>query len=133
MTEFYRQYLAVAVFVVAAFAMVGAMLTVARILRPTLPQPEKYITYESGVDPVGTGWAQAPSVVETNVLLTSEFVGRALVYFKLNPRVRLGLGATGSVAYVSGGSIVNGWWQHVEFVLRLDQAMRLPKRIVPGP
>jgi len=51
-TEFYRQYLAVAVFVVAAFAMVGAMLTVARILRPTLPQAEKYITYESGSDPL---------------------------------------------------------------------------------
>ena len=52
MTEFYRQYLAVAVFVVAAFGMVGAMLTVARILRPTLPQDEKYITYESGSDPL---------------------------------------------------------------------------------
>jgi NADH-quinone oxidoreductase subunit A len=51
-TEFYRQYLAVAVFVVAAFAMVGAMLSVARILRPTLPQDEKYITYESGSDPL---------------------------------------------------------------------------------
>ena len=36
-TEFYRQYLAVAVFVVAAFAMVGAMLGVARLLRPTVP------------------------------------------------------------------------------------------------
>ena len=52
MTEFYRQYLAVAVFVVAAFGMVGAMLSVARILRPTLPQDEKYITYESGSDPL---------------------------------------------------------------------------------
>ena len=52
MTEFYRQYLAVAVFVVAAFGMVGAMLGVARILRPTLPQDEKYITYESGSDPL---------------------------------------------------------------------------------
>src|ERR1700686_5774178 len=51
-TEFYRQYLAVAVFVVAAFGMVGAMLTIARILRPTLPQDEKYITYESGSDPL---------------------------------------------------------------------------------
>ena len=52
MTEFYRQYLAVAVFVVAAFGMVGAMLAIARILRPTLPQDEKYITYESGSDPL---------------------------------------------------------------------------------
>jgi len=81
---------------------------------------------------VGTGWTQAPSAIETNVLLTTELVGRALVSIRLSPRVRLGLGATGSVAYVSGGSIVNGWWQHLEFVLKLEQSMRLPKRIVPG-
>jgi NADH-quinone oxidoreductase subunit A len=51
-TEFYRQYLAVAVFVVAAFVMVGAMLGVARLLRPTNPQDDKYVTYESGSDPL---------------------------------------------------------------------------------
>jgi NADH-quinone oxidoreductase subunit A len=51
-TEFYRQYLAVAVFVVAAFLMVGAMLGVARLLRPNNPQDDKYITYESGADPL---------------------------------------------------------------------------------
>ena len=51
-TEFYRQYLAVAVFVLAAFLMVGAMLGVARILRPSVPQHDKYITYESGSDPL---------------------------------------------------------------------------------
>ena len=45
MTEFYRQYLAVGVFVFAAFLMVGAMLTLARLLRPKLPQDQKYITY----------------------------------------------------------------------------------------
>jgi NADH-quinone oxidoreductase subunit A len=26
---------------------------------PVRPQPEKYINYESGVDPVGSGWAQS--------------------------------------------------------------------------
>ena len=52
MTEFYRQYLGVGVFVVAAFLMVGAMLFLARLLRPNLPQDEKYITYESGSDPL---------------------------------------------------------------------------------
>jgi NADH-quinone oxidoreductase subunit A len=51
-TEFYRQYLAVAVFVLAAFLMVGAMLGMARLLRPNVPQDEKYITYESGSDPL---------------------------------------------------------------------------------
>jgi NADH-quinone oxidoreductase subunit A len=52
-TEFYRQYLAVAVFVLAALLMVGAMLGVGRLLRPTVPQDEKYVTYESGSDPTG--------------------------------------------------------------------------------
>jgi len=51
-TEFYRQYLAVGVFALAAFAMVGAMLGMARLLRPKNPQDEKYITYESGSDPL---------------------------------------------------------------------------------
>jgi NADH-quinone oxidoreductase subunit A len=51
-TEFYRQYLAVAVFVLAAFLMVGAMLGIARVLRPQVPQDEKFITYESGSDPL---------------------------------------------------------------------------------
>ena len=52
LTQFYREYLAVGVFVFAAFLMVGAMLTVARLLRPTLPQQDKYVTYESGSDPL---------------------------------------------------------------------------------
>jgi NADH-quinone oxidoreductase subunit A len=51
-TEFYRQYLAVAVFVGAALVMVGAMLGIGRLLRPTRPQADKYVTYESGSDPM---------------------------------------------------------------------------------
>ena len=58
MTEYYRQYLAVAVFVGAAFAMVGAMLGVGRLVRPSRPQEEKLISYESGSDPFG-GFGQA--------------------------------------------------------------------------
>ena len=58
MTEYYRQYLAVGVFGGVALLMVGAMLGVGRLLRPNRPQPEKYITYEAGSDPVG-GWGQS--------------------------------------------------------------------------
>ena len=58
MTEYYRQYLAVAVFVGAALLMVGAMLGAGRLLRPSRPQPEKYITYEAGSNPIG-GWGQS--------------------------------------------------------------------------
>ena len=53
MSEFYRNYLAVAVFIGAALLMVGAMLGVGRLLRPSPPAtPEKFIPYEAGSDPV---------------------------------------------------------------------------------
>lgn len=58
MTRYYESYLTVAVFIGAAIVMVVAMLGVGRFVRPTRPQDEKYITYESGADPVG-GWGQA--------------------------------------------------------------------------
>ena len=51
-TEFYRQYLAVAVLFGAGLGMVGAMLGLGRMLRPIRPQPEKYLTYEAGSDPL---------------------------------------------------------------------------------
>jgi len=51
-SEFYRNYLAVAVFVGAALLMVGGMLGVGRLLRPNRRQPEKFIPYEAGSDPV---------------------------------------------------------------------------------
>ena len=59
MSELLRSYLTVGIFGVAAIAMAGAMLTIARILRPQRPTPQKLIAYESGVDPVGGDWAQS--------------------------------------------------------------------------
>lgn len=45
--------------VVAAGALFfGAAMIANRMLRPRVPRPEKLTTYESGVDPVGQGWAQ---------------------------------------------------------------------------
>jgi NADH-quinone oxidoreductase subunit A len=51
-SEFYRNYLAVAVFIGAALLMVGAMLGVGRLLRPTRPQPGKFLPYEAGSDAI---------------------------------------------------------------------------------
>ena len=53
LTEYYRSYLAVGVFVAAAILLVSLMLGVGALLRPKRPQDEKYITYESGSDPFG--------------------------------------------------------------------------------
>jgi NADH-quinone oxidoreductase subunit A len=51
-SEFYRNYLAVAVFIGAALLMVGAMLGVGRLLRPNRPDDAKLMPYEAGSDPV---------------------------------------------------------------------------------
>ena len=57
-SDFTQSYFAVVVFIAAALGMVGAMLGLGRLLRPSRPQAEKYIPYESGADPVG-GFGQA--------------------------------------------------------------------------
>lgn len=49
--------------VVGAVVVGGVLFFVAgmlanRLARPQVPRPEKVTTYESGVDPVGRGWAQ---------------------------------------------------------------------------
>jgi NADH-quinone oxidoreductase subunit A len=59
MSEFLRSFLVVALFGVSGFLLVGAMLGLGRLVRPNRPQPQKYISYESGVDPVGSGFTQS--------------------------------------------------------------------------
>src|SRR5215213_10843880 len=58
MSAFLRSYLVVALYGMAGFVLVGGLLALGKLLRPVRPQPQKYINYESGVDPVGVGWAQ---------------------------------------------------------------------------
>ena len=43
----------------AAIGLVALLLGLGGLLRPTRPLPQKYIPYESGVDPVGDGWSQS--------------------------------------------------------------------------
>ena len=59
MSEFLRSYLTVGIFGLLAVGMVGAMLALGGVLRPNRPQEQKYISYESGVDPVEEGWSQS--------------------------------------------------------------------------
>ncbi len=58
-SEFLRAYLTVAVVGGAAFALVMVTLGLGRLIRPRRPQPQKYINYESGVDPVGGAFPQS--------------------------------------------------------------------------
>ena len=58
-SDLLRDYLTVGIFGLTGAALVGLLLGVGSLLRPTRPQSEKYISYESGVDPVGSGWGQS--------------------------------------------------------------------------
>ncbi len=58
-SDFLRQYLTVGIFAVAAGVLVVATLALGKLIRPDRPQRQKYINYESGVDPVGSGAAQS--------------------------------------------------------------------------
>ena len=57
--DYYAAYLPLVAIVVIGVLLVGAMFTSNRLLRPTHSTPEKLLTYECGVDPVGEGWAQS--------------------------------------------------------------------------
>jgi NADH-quinone oxidoreductase subunit A len=59
MSDYLGSFLTVAIVGVLAVLVVGGMLAIGSLLRPTRPQPQKYLTYESGVDPVGDGWSQS--------------------------------------------------------------------------
>lgn len=57
-SDFVRQYLTVGIFAGVGVGLAALLLGIARVLRPTRPQEQKYLTYESGVDPVSGGWSQ---------------------------------------------------------------------------
>src|SRR5918995_1507857 len=59
MSDLLRSYLVAGVFLGVSIALVAALLGIGRLLRPVRPQRQKYINYESGVDPVGSGAAQS--------------------------------------------------------------------------
>ena len=59
MGAFLDDYAVVGAIVVAAMVLAAAMLGVNAFMRPRVASREKGLTYESGVDPVGEGWAQS--------------------------------------------------------------------------
>ena len=59
MSLFLRDYLNVVWFSVAALAVGGLLLGLAAAIRPSKPNYDKSMAYESGVDPVGMGWSQS--------------------------------------------------------------------------
>jgi NADH-quinone oxidoreductase subunit A len=94
-SEFYRNYLAVAVFIGAALVMVGAMLGVGRLLRPSRPQSQKLMSYEAGSDPV-LGFGQSNVRYYVYALLFVMFDVEAVFIFPWAVRLEQ-LGAFGLI------------------------------------
>lgn len=59
MRDYFGGYLSIAVLLLIGGLIVGGALLANRLLRPHRPTEEKLTTYECGIDPVGTGWAQS--------------------------------------------------------------------------
>ncbi len=57
--DYLGAYLSLLAILVIGSLLVAAMFAGNRLLRPSYPTPEKLLTYECGVDPVGQGWAQS--------------------------------------------------------------------------
>ena len=56
---YFGQYVTIGIFAIVGVVLVFGTLGLARLVRPNVPTADKYTTYESGIDPIGTGWSQA--------------------------------------------------------------------------
>ena len=59
MDGYFEAYALVGVLLLVGVVIFGGAVGVNAALRPTRPTPQKLLTYECGVDPVGGGWAQS--------------------------------------------------------------------------
>ena len=56
---YFGDYVTIRIFALVGIGLVFGTLQLSRLVRPHVPAPDKYTTYESGIDPIGQGWRQA--------------------------------------------------------------------------
>jgi NADH-quinone oxidoreductase subunit A len=56
---YFGQYVTIGIFTIAGALIVFGTIGVSKLVAPKVPEYEKSTTYESGIDPIGQGWAQA--------------------------------------------------------------------------
>ena len=89
MSEFLRDYLTVAIFAAVAVGLLAVVLGLGSLIRPQRVQKDKYLTYESGVDPVGDGWAESPIRYYVFALLFVMFDVEAVFIFPWATRLEI--------------------------------------------
>lgn len=117
MSDFLRSYLTVAIFGGLAVALVGGVLALGSLLRPHRPRPEKLLTYESGVDPVGEGWTQSEIRYYIFALLFVVFDVEAIFLFPFAVRAEsfgwYGVGAMALFIGILTLTILEAWKKKV--------------------
>ena len=58
LNEYFEDYIIVIAFAVAGFLLVAVSMFASSLIRPDKPTAPKLESYESGMDPVGSGWNQ---------------------------------------------------------------------------
>ena len=89
LSDLLRSYLAVGLFASLGFILVGLLLFLSWLVRPSRPQAQKYISYESGVDPVGDMWSQSQVRYYIFALLFVMFDVEAVFIFPWATRVEI--------------------------------------------
>ncbi len=59
LSDFLRSFLTVGLFAALGVVLFALLIGIAALLRPDRKQPQKYIAYESGSDPIGNMWSQS--------------------------------------------------------------------------
>jgi NADH-quinone oxidoreductase subunit A len=88
-SDFVRQYLTVAIFAGVGVGLGAGLLGIGKIFRPVRPQEQKYLVYESGVDPVGSGWSQSQIRYYIYALLFVMFDVEAVFIFPWATRLEI--------------------------------------------
>ncbi|MFM7065121.1 MAG: NADH-quinone oxidoreductase subunit A [Actinomycetes bacterium] len=89
LSDLLRSYLTVGLFASLGFVLVGLLLFLSWLVRPSRPQAQKYISYESGVDPVGDLWSQSQVRYYIFALLFVMFDVEAVFIFPWATRVEI--------------------------------------------
>jgi len=59
LNQYYGDYLTVAVFIIIGAALVAGAVGTSKMIAPKAPGGFKDTAYESGIEPIGTGWNQS--------------------------------------------------------------------------
>ena len=113
MSQFLRDYLTVVWFGAAALLIGGLLLGIAALIRPSNPNYDKSVAYESGVDPVGIGWSQSQIRYYVFALLFVMFDVEAVFIFpwavRLEQLAVFGLAEMGVFIVILALGLVYAW------------------------